>query len=69
MDGKTHVVAIRILHEGQCVVGDFLYQLNPLLIGGMVNATLQDTATMAVRGDFHTICGNGIVNELNDNFK
>lgn len=62
----TYIVSVRILHKRQGVISYFLHQLNPLLIRGMVDATLQHAATMAVRCNFDTVRSNGIVNELRE---
>lgn len=46
------------------MVGDFSDELNPLRIGGMVNASLQNTTSVSVRSDLNAVRGNGIVDEL-----
>jgi hypothetical protein len=60
----THVVTVRILNEGERVVGDLVNELHALMIGRVVDATLQDTAPVSVSGNFDTVGGNGIVDEL-----
>lgn len=58
------VVSERILNKRQGVVGDFSNKLNPLRIGSMVDASLQDTTSVSVRSDFDAVRGNSIVDEL-----
>jgi len=60
----THVVTVRILNEGECVESDLVNELHALMIGCVVNTTLQDAASVSVSGDFHTVGSNGIVDEL-----
>jgi len=61
---RTHVVTVRILDESKCIVGDLVNELHALMIGRMVNTTLQDAASVSVSGDFDTVGSNGIVDEL-----
>jgi len=61
---RTHVVTVRILDESKCVVGDLVNELHALMIGRMVNTTLQDAASVSVGSDFDTVGSNGIVDEL-----
>jgi len=61
---RTHIVTVRILDEGECVKGDLVNELHALMIGRVVNATLQDAASVSVSGDFDTVGSNGIVDEL-----
>lgn len=60
----THIVTVRILNEGEGIEGDLVNELHALMIGRMVNATLQDAASVSVSGDFDTVGSNGIVDEL-----
>ena len=60
----TYVVPVRVLYEGKSIISYFLHQLNPLLIRGMVNAALQNTATMAVCRHFDTVRSDGVVYKL-----
>ena len=60
----TYIVTVRILNEGECIVGDLVNELHALMIGRMVNATLQDAASVSVCGDFDAIGGDGVVDEL-----
>lgn len=62
---RTHVVTVGILNKGKGVIGDLIDKLDALMIGSMVNATLQDAAPMTVSGDFNTVGRDGIINELN----
>lgn len=61
---RTHVVTVRILNEGERVIGDLIDELHALMVGRMVNTTLQDAASVSVSGDFNAIRSNGIVDEL-----
>ena len=61
---RTHVVTVRILNEGERVEGDLVDELHALMIGRMINTTLQDAASVSVSGDFDTVGSNGVVDEL-----
>ena len=61
---RTHVVTVRILNEGEGVVGDLVDELHALMIGRVVNTTLQDAASVSVSGDFDTIGSHSIIDEL-----
>ena len=61
---KTYIVAVRVLHERQGVVCDLVDELDPLMLGGMVDAALEHAAAMAVRGDLDAVRRDGVVNEL-----
>ena len=61
---RTHIVTVRILDKGECVIGDLVNELHALMIGRVINATLQDAASVSVSGDFDTVGSNGIVDEL-----
>lgn len=58
------VVSKRILNQCQGMVGDFSNKLNPLRVGGVVNASLKDTASVTVSRNFNTVSGDGVVDEL-----
>ena len=64
---RTHVVTIRILNKGEGIIGDLVNELHALMIGRMVNTTLQNAASVSVRGNFNTIGRNSIVDELRIN--
>jgi hypothetical protein len=61
---NTYVISIRILYERQGIVGDLVDKLYPLVLRSMVNAPLQDTASVAVCSNFNTIGRHRIVYEL-----
>jgi hypothetical protein len=61
---RTHIVTVRILNEGERVEGDLVNELHALMIGRVVNTTLQDTTSVSVSGNFDAVGGNGIVDEL-----
>lgn len=46
------------------MVGDFSNKLNPLRVGGVVNASLKNTTSVTVSRDFNTVSGDGVVDEL-----
>jgi len=58
------VVAVWILNEGKRVVRNFVDELDSLHLRGVINAPLQNAATMTMSSDLDTICCNGVVNEL-----
>jgi hypothetical protein len=58
------IVAVWVLDKCQRVVGDLVDELDALGLRGMINATLKDTASMAVGRDFDAISSNGIIDEL-----
>lgn len=62
--GWTHIVAVRILYKRQGVIRDFCDKLNTLLLGCVVDTALENAATMPVGGNFDTVDGDGIINEL-----
>ena len=64
LNKKTHVVAVRILYESKRVVRDLVHELDTLVLRRMVNAALENAATMAVSGNLNAVGRNGIVNEL-----
>jgi len=61
---RTHVVTVRILDECERVEGDLVDELHALMIGCVVNTSLQDATSVSVSGDFDTVGSNGIVDEL-----
>ena len=61
---RTHVVTVRILDESKRIVGDLVNELHALMIGRVVNTTLQDATSVSVSSDFDTVGSNGIVDEL-----
>jgi hypothetical protein len=63
-DVLHHIVAIWILYKRERIVRYLVYELNALMIRGVVNASLKHTAPMSVRSHFNTICCNRVINEL-----
>jgi len=61
----AHVVSIWILNKSQRIVSYFIHKLYALMIRRVVDASLQDAASVAMRGNFHAIISHGVVNELN----
>lgn len=62
--GGTNIVAVRVLNERQRIVGDFIHELDTLVVRSMIDAALQDTAPMAVGSDLDAVGCHCIVNEL-----
>jgi hypothetical protein len=63
----THIIAIRILNKGQGVVRDLIHELNALMIGGVIDTSLEYTTTVAVRCNLNAVRGHRIVYELQAN--
>lgn len=61
----THVVAVRVLNEGQSIVSDLVDELDALMVRGVVDATLEDATSVTVSRNFDAVSGNRIVDELN----
>lgn len=58
------VVTERILNQRKGVVSDLGHQLDSLSISGVIDAPLQDTASVSVGSDLDAVCGDGVVDEL-----
>ena len=58
------IVAIWILNEGVRVIRNFVHKLDSLVIGRVVDAPLEDTATVPVGRHLDTVCRYRIVNKL-----
>lgn len=52
------------MYKRQGVIRDFRDKLNALLLGCVVDTALQNAATVPVGGNFNTVDGDGIINEL-----
>jgi hypothetical protein len=61
---RAHIVTVRILNERERVVGDLVDELHALMIGRVVDTTLQDAAPVPMSGDFDTISSYSVVDEL-----
>jgi hypothetical protein len=61
---STHIVSVGVLNQREGVVRDLIHELDTLVIRGMVDATLQYTASVAVSGDFDTVSGDSIIDKL-----
>lgn len=59
-----NIVAKRILNKFERVGGNLGDETGSLVTGRVINASLQDTATMAMSPDGHTVPANRIVDEL-----
>ena len=59
-----HIVAIRILHQSKRIVCYFIYKLDPLMVRGVVDASLENTTSMSMCSNFNAICRNCVVNKL-----
>ena len=60
----TYVVAVRVLDQSQRIVCDLIHELDALVIGGMIDASLKDTTAVAVSGNLNAVRGDRVVNEL-----
>jgi hypothetical protein len=63
----TYIVAVWILDEGQCIVGDLIDELNALMVRRMVDAPLQNTTSMPMSRHLDTVGCHSVVNELPNN--
>ena len=60
----THIVSIRILDQRESVISDLIHKLNTLVVGGVVNASLEHATPVAVSCDLDTISSDSIVDKL-----
>lgn len=60
----TYIVPVWVLHESKSVVRDLVDKLNALRLRCMVNAALQDAATMTVSCNLDAVGSDSIVDEL-----
>ena len=65
----AYIVAIRILNEGESIIGNLVHKLHALMVRGMVYASLQDAAAMPMCRNFNAIGSNSVVNELHPKHK
>ena len=63
----THIIAVRILNKGQRVVGDLIHELNALMIGGVIDTSLEYTTAVPVGSNLNTVRGYRVVYELEAN--
>jgi hypothetical protein len=63
----THIIAVRILNKGQRIVGDLIHELNALMIGGVIDTSLEYTTAVAVSSNLNTVRGYRVVYELEAN--
>jgi hypothetical protein len=63
-DVLNNIISKRILDKGESIAGNLSNETRTLLSGGMVNAALKDTASMAMSSDDNTVGTNSIVDEL-----
>ena len=63
----THIIAVRILNKGQRVVGDLIHELDALMIGGVIDTSLEHTTAVPMSSHLNTICGYRVVYELEAN--
>ena len=61
---KAYVVSVGILNESQSIESNLVDELDALIFRRVVDAPLQDTATMAVSGYLHAISGDSVINKL-----
>ena len=60
----SYIVAIGILDKSKSVICNLIYKLCALHLRCVINASLQNAATMAMGCDLDAVGGNGIVDEL-----
>lgn len=60
----TYIVAVRILHKSKRIVRDLVDELDTLMLRGVVDATLQHAATVAMSSDLDAVGRNSVVDEL-----
>ena len=60
----THIVAVRILNERECVVRDLIHKLHALMLRGVVDAPLEYAATVAVGGNLDAVGRDSIIDKL-----
>jgi hypothetical protein len=63
----THIIAVRVLNKGQRVVGDLIHELNALMIGGMIDTSLEYTTAVAVSSNLNAVRGYRVVYKLEAN--
>ena len=59
-----HIIAIQILEKGKLIASDLVDKLDRLKIRCMINAVLQNAASMMVSSDLDIVGSHSIVNEL-----
>ena len=60
----SYIVSIRVLYQSESIVGDLIDQLNPLVLGCMVNASLKYTTSMAMGSNLNAVSCNCIIDKL-----
>jgi hypothetical protein len=63
----AHIIAVRILDKSQRVVRDLIHELNALMIGGVIDTSLEYTTPVAVCGHLNAVRSYRIVYELEAN--
>ena len=63
-DILNNIVAIRVLNECERAISDLLDKLHALVVGCVVDATLQDAAAVTMSSDLNAILGDSVVDEL-----
>ena len=62
--GETYIVAIWILNKCQGVIGNLRDELEALRLGRVVDASLQDAASVPVGRDLDAVSGHCVINKL-----
>jgi hypothetical protein len=62
--GRTYIVAVWVLDEGKRIISNLVNELDALMIRRVINAALQDAASVAVSRDLDTVSSYSIINEL-----
>ena len=63
-DILDNVISKRILYEGKSICSNLRNQPRSLFARGMINAALENTATMSMGSNCHTVISNSVVDEL-----
>lgn len=63
----THIIPVGILNKSQRVVRDLIHELNALMIGGVVDTSLEYTTAMAMSSNLNAVRGHRIVYKLEAN--
>lgn len=63
----AHIIAVGVLNKSQRVVRDLIHELNALLIGGVVDTSLENATAMAMSSNLNAVRGHRIVYKLEAN--
>ena len=60
---NAYVVTIWILYQSKSIIHNLVHKLN-VLVGSMVNASLENATAMTMGGNLNTVGHNSIINKL-----